>query len=149
MVWCAVVWCGAVRCGVVWCAVVWCGAVRCGAVWCGMLCCGVVQCGVLCCAVVWCSVVCCGVLWCGCGVLWCAVVCCGVVWCLIIFCYRVANALYYFIRASNFVSLSDPHFRNPPSGLVADRVQGRNVIRLNPALRKDFAETLMNMSNSV
>ena len=60
MVWCGVVWrgamcCSVMQCGAVWCSVVQCGAarssmVRIGAVWCSMM-----LCGSPCRDTVWCS----------------------------------------------------------------------------------------------
>ena len=47
-----------------------------------------------------------------------------------------------FAIAFLWLILTVPHIRNPPNGLVADRVQGRNVINLNPDLRQELSKAL-------
>lgn len=56
----------------------------------------------------------------------------------------MTNAIVLFI----LLSVSDSNFRNPPSGLVADRVQGRHAVNLDADLQKNLSQAL-NMSSSV
>jgi len=64
---------------------VWCFVVLCGLVWCGVegssvVCCGVIGWGVVQCGAVWCGAVGWGVVVLWCGLVWCGWVACCVVW---------------------------------------------------------------------